>query len=168
MACNLDRSVAHEIEATPTDVATSPTMAWRVSPRDLVALSDALPLFPKVRRGALAGSEAAGHWPMASSSVARRRESLRLRENARNAPMAGYRAVAERRLDVLAEEASAGRSISARSGSPARWGIRDFRFSREPWRPGHPGALGSRAICQLLRDCLTGDGQAVNQSVGIT
>jgi hypothetical protein len=145
MACDLARSVEHQIEATPTDVAASPTMAWRVSPRDLEAMSDALPLFPKVRRGALAGSEAAGHWPMA-----------------------GYRPVAERRLDVLAEEASAGRSISARSGSPARWGIRDFRFSWEPWRPGDPGALGSRAICQLLRDCLTGDGQAVNQPVGIT
>jgi hypothetical protein len=117
MACDLARSVEHQIEATPTDVAASPTMAWRVSPRDLEAMSDALPLFPKVRRGALAGSEAAGHWPMA-----------------------GYRPVAERRLDVLAEEASAGGRYRLDRGRlrAGAFGISGFLGSR-----------GGRAIPEL-------------------
>jgi glutathione S-transferase len=161
MACAIARGLEHEIEAAPTDLAASPRDLLSDNPLGKVpclvtndglalfdspviceyldTLGDAPPLFPE---------HGAGRWRalklqaladgILDAAVARRGETLRPREDARDLLMARYRGVAERSLDAL-EADPPHRLMDIGSITVAcAVGYLDFRFATEPWRPGHP------------------------------
>ncbi|HEY1930841.1 MAG TPA: glutathione S-transferase N-terminal domain-containing protein [Acetobacteraceae bacterium] len=161
MACAIARGVDQQITALPTRLQDSPADLLADNPLgkvpclitdDGLALfdspviceyldtrGDALPLFPEhgAARWRALKQQALGDGIL-DAAVARRGETTRPKEAARDALMARYRGVVERSLAAL-EADPPHKPVDIGSITVAcALGYLDFRFAAEPWRPGHP------------------------------
>jgi len=152
MACAISREIDGQIELVPTNANASPPVLLAANPLSKVpalitedgvglfdspviceyldALEGALPLFPRSggARWLALKHQAMGDGIM-DAAVARRGETQRPQEAARDALMARYKAAVDRTVAVL--------DIGTISVGCAL-GYLDFRFPREPWRPAAP------------------------------
>jgi glutathione S-transferase len=161
MACAIARGLDQEIMAMPTRLQDSPPDLLADNPLgkvpclitdDGLALfdspviceyldtrGDALPLFPAhgAARWRALKQQALGDGIL-DAAVARRGETTRPKEAARDALMGRYRGVVERGLAAL-EADPPHKLVDIGSITVAcALGYLDFRFAAEPWRAGHP------------------------------
>jgi glutathione S-transferase len=161
MACAIARGVDQQITALPTRLQDSPPDLLADNPLGKVpclitddglalfdspviceyldTLGDAATLFPEhgAARWRARKQQALGDGIL-DAAVARRGETTRPKEAARDALMARYRGVVERSLAAL-EADPPHKLVDIGSITVAcALGYLDFRFAAEPWRPGHP------------------------------
>ncbi len=161
LACAITREIDGQIELVPTNAHASEPALLAANPlskvpalitNDGLALFDspviceyldsiegALPLFP---RGGGARWLALKHQAigdgMMDAAVARRGESLRPQEAARDAFMARQKAAVDRSLALLEADVPHRTVDIGTIALGCALGYLDFRFAAEPWRPAAP------------------------------
>jgi glutathione S-transferase len=161
LACAITREIDGQIELVPTNAQASEPALLAANPlskvpalitNDGLALFDspviceyldsiegALPLFP---RGGGARWLALKHQAigdgMMDAAVARRGESLRPQEAARDAFMARQKAAVDRSLALLEADVPHRTVDIGTIALGCALGYLDFRFAAEPWRPAAP------------------------------
>jgi glutathione S-transferase len=163
MACAIARGIEGRIEKVPTNPHVSPPELLARNPLSKVptlvgeddiayfdspviceyldTVGDAPPLLPQSGPARLAALrlQAIGDGIM-DAAVGRRGESLRPKDEAREALMARQAAAVARALDLLEKEAdSLSGPLTLGSVTVAvALGYLDFRFAADKWREGHP------------------------------
>ena len=161
MACAISREIDGQIELVPTNANASPPVLLAANPLSKVpalitedgvglfdspviceyldALEGALPLFPRSggARWLALKHQAMGDGIM-DAAVARRGETQRPQEAARDALMARYKAAVDRTVAVLEAEVPHQTVDIGTISVGCALGYLDFRYADEPWREGHP------------------------------
>lgn len=163
MACAIARGIEDRIEKVPTNPHLSPPELLALNPLSKVptlvgedgvayfdspviceyldTVGDAPPLLPPAgpARLAVLRQQAIGDGIM-DAAVARRGESLRPKEEAREAVMARQAAAVARALDLLEREVDAlpGPLTLGSIAVAVALGYLDFRFAADAWRAGRP------------------------------
>lgn len=161
MACAITREIEGRIELVPSNPHVSPPDLLQENPLSKIpclvtedgvaffdspviceyldSVGDLLPLFPG--HGALRWRalklQALGDGLM-DAAVLRRMESLRPREETRDAVMARQGGAVARALDALEAEPPAGHVDIGSLTVACALGYLDFRFAHEPWREARP------------------------------
>jgi glutathione S-transferase len=161
MACAITREIEGQIELVTTNPHVSPPALLAANPLSKVpalitedglglfdspviceyldTLEGALPLFPRAggARWLALKHQAIGDGMM-DAAVARRGESTRPKEAAREAFMARQKAAVDRSLAALEAEVPHKAVDIGTISVGCALGYLDFRFAHEPWRPAAP------------------------------
>jgi len=162
MACAIARGIEARIEPVPTNPHVSPPELLRVNPLskipclitdDGTAIYDSRVICAYLdtigEANALFPTSGTHRWirvhvmhaladGIADASVARRVESAKPKEEARDAFMARQKAAVDRGLAALERDPPEGLSDIGAIAVGCALGYLDFRFAQEPWREAHP------------------------------
>lgn len=161
MACAIVRGIDQQIEKIPTNAHESPAALVSANPLSKVpclvtedgfalfdspviceyldTVGDALPLFPAsgAARWVALRHQAVGDG-MLDAAVARRMESAKPREDARDAFMARQKQAVERSLAMLERDMPGKLMDIGTIAVGCALAYLDFRFAEDEWRAGHP------------------------------